>query len=65
MRQIICFHKPEEINGFLSNWYPCIFHDKNGVSYTSMEQYMMYQKALLFNDIGIADKFLIPKNQVK
>ncbi len=58
MRKIICFHNPEEINGFLSNWYPSKFNDENGISYTSMEQYMMYQKAMLFKDADIAKKIL-------
>lgn len=45
MRHIICFHNPEEENGYLSNWYPSPF-EKDGISFAHMEQYMMYQKAL-------------------
>lgn len=55
MRNIVCFHSPDEINGYLSNWYLSEF-DMAGVHYSSMEQYMMYQKAMLFNDIGIANQ---------
>ena len=25
MRKIICFHNPDEINGYLSNWYLSVF----------------------------------------
>ena len=49
MRHIICFHNPEEENGYLSNWYPSPF-EKDGISFAHMEQYMMYQKALQFQD---------------
>ena len=37
----------------LSQWYPCIF-EADGILYQSMEQYMMYQKAVLFRDIEMA-----------
>lgn len=49
MREIICFHNPEEVNGYLSNWYLSDF-EIGGIGYTSMEQYMMYQKACVFGD---------------
>lgn len=57
MKKIICFHNPNEINGYLSNWYPSDFC-VNTVSYSSMEQYMMYQKALLFEDMDIGKQIL-------
>ena len=57
MRYIICFHKPEEENGYLSNWYPSPF-EKDGISFAHMEQYMMYQKALQFQDTEIAQQIL-------
>ena len=44
---IICFHNSDEENGFLSNWYKSDFTVK-GITYTSMEQYMMYMKAKTF-----------------
>ncbi len=53
MREIICFHNPDENNGYLSNWYRCDF-SAEGIRYSSMEQYMMYQKAVLFRDIEMA-----------
>ena len=55
--QIICFHNPTEENGFLSNWYSSCF--KIGkVTFTSMEQFMMYQKAVCFHDTAIAEQIL-------
>ena len=57
MRQIICFHNPDEINGYLSNWYLSDF-EIDGMKYSSMEQYMMYQKAVLFGDEDIARQIL-------
>ena len=55
--QIICFHNPEEENGYLSNWYLSDF-TFDGVSFSSMEQYMMYQKAVCFGDEAIAHQIL-------
>ena len=54
---VICFHNPNESNGFLSNWYLSNF-TLNGIVYTSMEQYMMYMKAITFDDIETAGKIL-------
>ncbi len=61
MRQILCFHNPDERNGYLSNWYHSDFH-VGKIQYSSMEQYMMYQKALLFNDMDIAEQILKTSN---
>ena len=49
MRNVICFHGPNEDNAYLSNWFLCNFEVDN-IQFTSMEQYMMYQKAIIFND---------------
>lgn len=57
MRNIVCFHNPDEVNGYLSNWYLSDF-EMNGIKYSSMEQYMMYQKAVLFHDNEIAEQIL-------
>ncbi len=57
MQNIICFHNPDEINGYLSNWFLSDF-TKNNTTFSSMEQYMMYQKAKLFQDNDIASKIL-------
>ena len=62
--KIICFHNPDEENAYLSNWYPSDF-TVNGINFSSMEQYMMYQKALRFGDIKIADKILATDDVAK
>ena len=54
---IICFHNPDEENGYLSNWYLSDF-TVDEIKFTSMEQYMMYQKAMCFNDNDIAAQIL-------
>lgn len=54
---VICFHNPNEENGYLSNWYPAIF-TLNGVTFSSMEQYMMYRKAVCFGDDKVAAQIL-------
>ena len=46
---VIGFHNPDEPYGFLSNWYLSEF-TIDGITFSSMEQYMMYQKAVLFED---------------
>lgn len=55
--QIIGFHNPSEEYGFLSNWYPSYFV-KDNVEFSSMEQYMMYSKAMCFLDKIIAQQIL-------
>ena len=61
---IICFHNPDEENGYLSNWYlsPFTFDE---VSFSSMEQYMMYRKALTFGDDKVASDILITSDVAK
>lgn len=54
---IVCFHNPNEENGYLSNWYPSKF-TLNDVNFSSTEQYMMYKKAVCFGDWDTADKIL-------
>ena len=54
---VICFHNPEEENGVFSNWYLSDF-EVDGVKYTSLEQYMMHQKALRFHDDEIAKEIM-------
>ena len=44
---MICFHNPEEQNGYLSNWYRSAF-TVDEITFSSMEQYMMFKKAILF-----------------
>ena len=54
---IRCFHNPDEENGYLSNWYLSNFKI-GSTQFSSMEQYMMYQKAIVFNDTKSAKKIL-------
>ncbi|WP_297969966.1 NADAR family protein [uncultured Faecalibaculum sp.] len=46
---VVCFLNPDEENAYLSNWYPSVF-TLDGITFTSLEQYMMYQKAVTFGD---------------
>lgn len=57
MKKIIGFHNPEEEYGFLSNWYLSDFVI-DGMKFSSMEQYMMYSKAILFNDREVASQIM-------
>lgn len=61
MHKIICFHLVDEPNGYLSNWYPSVF-TLDGQTFSSMEQYMMYQKAAAFGDRETADAILSTDN---
>lgn len=54
---IICFHNPDEENGYLSNWYLSQFSAEE-ITFSSMEQYMMYKKAVCFQDYDTADRIL-------
>jgi len=54
---VICFHNPNEENAYLSNWYPSPFtvEKKN---FSSMEQFMMYRKAICFGDEAVSKNIL-------
>ena len=54
---IRCFHNPDEENGYLGNWYPSEFK-VDSIKFSSMEQYMMYEKAKVFGDTIVAEKIL-------
>ena len=54
---IKCFHNPDEENGYLSNWFLSDFSIE-GIKYTSMEQYMMYKKAVCFGNYEVARHIL-------
>lgn len=45
----VYFHLPDEPYGFLSNWYLSSF-ELDGIRFSSMEQYIMYNKCVEFGD---------------
>ncbi len=61
---IVCFHNPDEENGYLSNWYLSDF-TVDDIKFSSMEQYMMYRKATCFYDDKIAAQILETNNVAK
>ncbi|NGY66416.1 NADAR family protein [Lentzea sp. NEAU-D13] len=54
-------HRPEREGsigkGCLSQWWPCSFVVE-GQQFASAEHYMMWRKALLFNDTAVAERVL-------
>lgn len=48
----------------LSQWWNCAFYE-NGIMFCCAEQYMMYKKALLFNDYEYAHKIIHCKDAKK
>lgn len=48
---------PDEPHGYLSNWYISPF-DLDGRHFTSVEQYIMYRKCLVFGDVHSASAVL-------
>lgn len=46
----------------LSQWYPCDFKNKKNNTFHNAEQFMMAEKALLFQDEEIYDKILLSFN---
>ena len=54
---IVGFHKPDEENGYLSNWFRSSFKI-NGIVFSSVEQYMMFSKVIVFKDTEIARQIL-------
>ena len=58
----VFFWKPYEENVYLSNWYTSKFVDSQGVTYNNAEQYLMYQKAILFKDFQVAKLILNTNN---
>ena len=61
---IVCFHNPDEDNGYLSNWYPSSF-TVDSVAFSSMEQFMMYRKAICFGDEAVAAQILSTSDVAK
>lgn len=58
--EIITFQSEKcKTTGWLSNWYLSPFLvSADGTIFYNVEQYMMYHKALLFNDTNVAEKIL-------
>lgn len=61
---VICFHNPDEDNGYLSNWFLSSF-TVDDITFSSMEQFMMYRKAISFHDMSVADKILATDDVAK
>lgn len=55
--EIVCFHNPDEENGFLSNWCYSPF-SVGEHEFSCMEQFMMYRKAICFEDSITAEQIL-------
>lgn len=53
----VYFHKIDEPDGYLSNWYLSDF-TLEGIAFSSMEQYIMYTKSIQMGDEEIAEKIL-------
>ena len=62
MRKVIGFYHPENKYGCFSNWYESKF-TVDGTEYWCAEQFMMQQKALLFNAKDTADKIMMERSQ--
>lgn len=63
MSEMIFFYSEKNENGYLSNWYPAEF-TYDGYHYKTSEQYMMHQKALLFDDEAVAQEILEADDQL-
>ena len=48
-KDAVYFHLPDEPHGYLSNWYIAPF-DLDDQHFTSVEQYIMYNKCMIFGD---------------
>jgi ribA/ribD-fused uncharacterized protein len=57
-KEYIYFWQPNNPQGFLSMWYISHFRDEEGNIFESAEQYLLYRKAKLFDDRGIAFRIL-------
>ena len=52
---VVCFYHEYEENGCFSNWYRAEF-EYAGKRFTSVEQYMMYHKVIMFRQYDLATK---------
>jgi ribA/ribD-fused uncharacterized protein len=62
MRKVENFHFFYSGCSVFSQWYKSPFVDNNGQRYTSAEQYMMSEKAKLFNDVSAKETILKTHN---
>ena len=53
----VFFHRPQDPDGYLSNWYPASF-TLDGITFSSTEQYIMYRKCQIFGDTASASAVL-------
>lgn len=51
--------------GFLSQWSKYDMKDSNGLLFNCCEQYMMYQKAIFFNDFDTVARIMMEPNPKK
>ncbi len=68
---IYFFREHEQPYGFLSQWFNAPFTapspdpDAEPMTFSTTEQYMMYQKAILFKDSDIADQIMLATTPAK
>lgn len=68
VNELIDFNNPFyfwKADSRLSNWNPSPFVDKNGYKFANNEQYIMWRKAVLFQDTDIAEQILNINNPKK
>lgn len=60
----IYFYNHVKKFGYMSNFYSCTFSDNTGLTYNCSEQYLMYQKCLMFepNNLELLDKIMKETN---
>ena len=63
-RAFVLFGNPEAAEGYLTSEYPCAL-EIDGQTYTSAQQYLLVQKALLFGDSAGAEKILAASDPVE
>ncbi len=62
--EMIGFFRENEAHGCFSNWYPAGF-DYAGRHYANSEQFMMYQKVLMFGKTKLADQIMKTSDPAK
>ncbi|WPA99512.1 uncharacterized protein RHO25_004130 [Cercospora beticola] len=59
----VLFWKPTQTYGYLGQWHMSSFTDpSNNQTFNCAEQYMMYHKAILFNDLDVASQIMQTDN---